>query len=53
MERTGKSGDVIEIYFPMPPRITTGFNEFISIECGPLLFSKAIVDCWVKLAIGA
>ncbi len=49
IERTWKSGDIVELDFPMPPRLTRGFNESISIERGPLVLSYPIAESWVKL----
>lgn len=50
IERTWRPGDRVEIAFPMNPRVTRGFNESISVERGPLLFSYGIGENWVKLA---
>lgn len=49
VDRTWKPGDVIEIAFPMTPRVSTGFRESISMERGPLVFSYPIGEDWVKL----
>ena len=40
---------MVEITFPMAPRIPRGFNNSISIERGPLVFSYGIGESWVKL----
>jgi hypothetical protein len=50
LERTWRAGDVVEIAFPMNPRVSRGFNDSIAIERGPLLFSYGIGETWVKLA---
>ena len=50
LERTWRPGDRVEIAFPMNPRISRGFNDSISIERGPLLFSYGVGETWVKLA---
>ena len=50
IERTWRPGDRVEIAFPMRPRANKGFNNSISIERGPLLFSYPIGESWVKLA---
>jgi uncharacterized protein len=50
VERAWRPGDRVEISFPMPPRVSRGFNDSTSIERGPLLFSYAIGESWVKLA---
>jgi hypothetical protein len=49
VEREWRAGDVVEITFPMAPRIPRGFNNSISIERGPLVFSYGIGESWVKL----
>jgi hypothetical protein len=50
VERTWRPGDRVEIAFPMNPRVSRGFNDSISIERGPLLFSYGVGETWVKLA---
>jgi uncharacterized protein len=50
IQRTWRPGDRVEISFPMLPRASRGFNGSLSIERGPLLFSYAIGESWVKLA---
>ena len=50
LERTWRPGDRVEIVFPLNPRVSRGFNDSISIERGPLLFSYGIGETWVKLA---
>ena len=49
IERTWKAGDVVEIAFPMTPKIAVGYRESISVERGPLVFSYPIGEDWVKL----
>ena len=49
IERTWKAGDVIELRFPMTPRVVKGYNDSSSIESGPLVFSFPIEETWVKL----
>jgi DUF1680 family protein len=49
IDRTWKSGDLVEIQFPMLPRVTSGFQDSISIDRGPLVFSYPIGEDWVKL----
>jgi hypothetical protein len=34
----------------MNPRVSRGFNDSVSIERGPLLFSYGLGETWVKLA---
>ena len=49
VDRTWKAGDVVEIAFPMTPRMQRGFHESVSIERGPLVFSYPVGESWVKL----
>jgi len=49
IERTWKSGDRVEIKFPMVPRISRWFHDSIAVERGPLVFSYGIDESWVKL----
>ncbi len=49
VEREWRAGDVVEVLFPMTTRIATGFNNSISIERGPVVFSYGIGESWVKL----
>jgi uncharacterized protein len=49
LERTWKAGDVIEVRFPLVPRVIKRAFESISIERGPLVFSYPIKESWVKL----
>jgi len=49
IERTWQSGDVVELKFPLVPRLLSGYNNSASIERGPLIFSYPIGENWVKL----
>ncbi|MGO4518260.1 beta-L-arabinofuranosidase domain-containing protein [Terriglobus sp. 2YAB30_2] len=49
VEREWKQGDVVTINFPMQPRVITGFNNSVSVERGPLVFSYSIGQDWLKL----
>jgi hypothetical protein len=49
IERTWRAGDRVEIEFPMRLRTSRWFNDSISIERGPLVFSYGIGEDWVKL----
>lgn len=49
IQRTWRSGDTVEIEFPMHPRVTSGFNGSVSIERGALVFSYGIGEDWLKL----
>jgi hypothetical protein len=49
VDRIWKSGDLVEVVFPMKPRLSIGFHDSVSIGRGPLVFSYAIGEDWVKL----
>jgi uncharacterized protein len=49
IERFWKNGDIVELEFPVQPRLIRGFNESVSIERGPLVLSYPIAESWVKL----
>jgi hypothetical protein len=49
VERTWRAGDRVEITFPMVPRVSQWFNDSIAIERGPLVFSHAVGENWVKM----
>jgi DUF1680 family protein len=49
IEREWKEGEVIEVSFPMQPRVLAGFNGSVSVERGPLVFAYNIGEDWVKL----
>ena len=49
IQRTWRSGDRVELTLPMQPRVSRWFNDSISIERGPLVFSYGIGEDWVKL----
>ena len=49
IQRTWRAGDRVELTLPMQPRTTRWFNNSVAIERGPLVFSYAIGEDWVKL----
>jgi hypothetical protein len=49
LERTWKTGDRLELTFPMRPRVSVWFHDSIAVERGPLVFSYGISESWVKL----
>jgi uncharacterized protein len=49
IDRTWKLGDTVVVVFPMVPRVSRWFNNSIAIERGPLVYSYAIGESWVKL----
>jgi uncharacterized protein len=49
IERRWKAGDLVQLKFPLRPRLTRGYNDSVSIDRGPLVFSYPIGEDWVKL----
>ena len=49
IERGWRTGDRIELVFPMSPRVSRWFHDSIAVERGPLVFSYGIGESWVKL----
>jgi DUF1680 family protein len=49
IHRTWKSGDVVELTLPMTLRLIPGFNQSLSVNRGPLVFSYPIGETWLKL----
>jgi hypothetical protein len=49
VERVWQPGDVVEVRLPMKPRAVRGFNQSVSLERGPLVFSLDLHGSWVKL----
>ena len=49
VDREWKQGDVVDITFPMQPRVIAGFNRSVSVERGPLVFAYEIAQDWLKL----
>jgi hypothetical protein len=49
IQRTWRSGDVVELRLPMAPTVVPGFNNSVSVKRGPLVFSYPIGESWVKL----
>ena len=49
IDREWRRGDVVEITFPMQPRVIAGFNGSVSVERGPLVFAHNIGEDWLKL----
>jgi uncharacterized protein len=49
IERRWKAGDVVQLKFPLRPGLTRGYNNSVSIDRGPLVFSYPIGEDWVKL----
>jgi hypothetical protein len=49
LDRIWKRGDVVEIRLPMAPLLSRGYHDSLSVSRGPLVFSYAIGEDWVKL----
>ena len=49
IDREWKSGDVIELKFPMQPRISRWYAQSIALERGPLVYSLDLGGSWLKL----
>ena len=49
LQRAWKSGDRVELHFPMAVRTSTWFNNAISVERGPLVYSLRIGENWHKI----
>jgi uncharacterized protein len=49
VERTWKDGDRVIMTMPMQPRLSRWFNDSVAVERGPLVFSYAIGEDWLKL----
>jgi DUF1680 family protein len=49
LDRAWKTGDRIEIKFPMRPRLTAWSETSVSVQRGPLVFSLPLEENWQKL----
>jgi len=49
VERVWKSGDAVELRFPMQVGTSTGYNNSIIVTRGPLLYSLKIGESWSEL----
>ncbi|HXB73872.1 MAG TPA: beta-L-arabinofuranosidase domain-containing protein [Candidatus Acidoferrales bacterium] len=49
IERTWQAGDRVEIRLPMPVEAVRGFNNGVTIQRGPLVYSLKIGEEWRKL----
>ncbi len=49
LSRTWKQGDVVELTFPMEPRLSRWYQNSMAIDRGPLVFSLKIGEDWRKL----
>jgi DUF1680 family protein len=49
IHRTWNPGDIVELTLPLTPRLIPGFNQSLSINRGPIVFSYPIGETWLKL----
>jgi DUF1680 family protein len=49
VQRAWKSGDRVELHFPMAVRTSTWFNNSMSVERGPLVYSLRIGENWHRI----
>jgi DUF1680 family protein len=49
IERAWRPGDRVAIVFPMKPRVSRGYNNGITIDRGPLVYSLRIGEDWRKI----
>lgn len=49
VDRTWKQGDRVELVFPMQPRVSRWYQDSVSVERGPLVFSHGVGEDWLKL----
>jgi DUF1680 family protein len=49
VSRAWKSGDRVELRFPMTVRTSTWYNNSIAVERGPLVYSLKIGESWNKI----
>jgi DUF1680 family protein len=49
VEREWRTGDAVELHFPMPVRQSTWYNNSVAVERGPLVFSLRIGESWHKI----
>jgi len=47
--REWKTGDTVELHFPMQVRQSTWYNNSIAVERGPLVFSLKIGESWHQI----
>lgn len=49
IDRTWSPGDQVNIWFPMPVRITRWYNSAAAIERGPLVYSLKVGEDWQRI----
>ncbi len=48
IDRTWNAGDRVEIKLPMSPQVSRGYNDSITLERGPIVYSYGIGEGWLK-----
>src|SRR5258706_14263332 len=49
VNREWKTGDRVEIHFPVKPRVTRWYHNSVAVERGPVIFSLNVAAAWKKL----
>jgi hypothetical protein len=49
VEREWSGETVLAVRFPMPPRVAVRYNDAVSVERGPLVYSLAIGEEWTRI----
>jgi DUF1680 family protein len=49
VERRWKAGDKVELYLPMEVRLSRWYNNSVTVERGPLVYSLKVAEDWRKL----
>ena len=49
IDRLWSPGDVVELHFPAPPRVSRWVADSVAVERGPLVFSLDLKGNWLKL----
>jgi uncharacterized protein len=49
LQRQWRTGDQVDVEFPLTPRVSQWYRESVAVERGPLVFSYPIGEAWVKL----
>jgi hypothetical protein len=49
LEREWKTGDRVELRFPMPVRLSKWYHNSVAVERGPLVYALTIGESWHKI----
>jgi hypothetical protein len=52
IEREWRGSEKIEIRFPMKPAVSVRYNEAVSLERGPLVYSLKLGETWTRVNAG-